>query len=426
MTRRSKPLTGLFVLLSAPFALAAPGCSRPGAADATAYDLVIQGGRVIDPASGRDGIFDVAVAGGKIARVAPSIDASRAARVVDARDLLVTPGFVDAHTHDFFGTEGSHLANGYDAAWPDAYAPRSCTTTVVDAGSSGQKSFPVFERQTIAHSKTRVLAFVNIVGVGMRGGAFEQDLADMDPRATADLILAHPGEIVGVKVAHYDGAAWDPVLRAVEAARLSGTRVMVDFGEHDPPLSLEHLLIDVLRPGDVFTHVYADVPGRTPILDAAGKLRPFVVAARERGILFDLGHGNGSFSFAQASGALAQGFLPDSISTDIHAASLNGAMADLPAVMSKLGRLGMSLPDLIQRVTTGPAALVGRPELGHLTEGGEADIAVVQVNAGRFGFTDTTDRRIDGTTRLECAVTVRAGKVLWDRDGRTRAPWKAP
>jgi dihydroorotase len=419
----TKPIPTLTALLVALGAVVSPGCSRSSAADAAVYDLVIQGGRVIDPGSGRDGIFDVAVTGGRIARVAPAIDASRAARVVDARNLLVTPGFVDAHTHVFFGTEGSHLANGYDAVWPDAFAPRSCTTTVVDAGSSGHASFEIFARQTIAHSKTRVLAFLNIVGAGMRGGGFEQDLADMDARATADTIRAHRDRIVGVKVAHYDGAAWDPVTRAVDAASATGTRVMVDFGEHVPELSLEHLLIDVLRPGDIFTHVYADVPGRTPIVDAAGVLRPFVRAARERGILFDLGHGGGSFSFDQATAALAQGFAPDTISTDIHAASLDGAMQDLPAVVSKLGRLGMSLPDLIQRVTVNAAALVGRPELGRLAEGGEADIAILQADSGNFGFTDTADRRMDGATRYTCEMTVRAGRVLWDRDGRTKPRW---
>ncbi|MFS8067447.1 MAG: amidohydrolase/deacetylase family metallohydrolase, partial [Byssovorax sp.] len=394
-----RPAHALAALSLALGAAASSGCSKPRAADAVAYDLVIQGGRVIDPGSGRDGIFDVAVAGGRIARVAPRIDASRAARVVDARNLLVTPGFVDAHTHVFFGTEGSHLANGYDAAWPDSFAPRSCTTTVVDAGSSGHASYETFARQTIARSRTRVLAFLDIGGGGMRGGSFEQDLADMDARATAEMIRAHPDRIVGVKVAHYEGAEWDPVTRAVEAASATGTRVMVDFGAHVPELSLEHLLLDVLRPGDIFTHVYADVPGRTPIVDAAGLLRPFVRAARRRGILFDLGHGAGSFSFDQATAALAQAFAPDAISTDSHARSLGGAMQDLPAVLSKLGHLGVSLPELIRGVTTGAAALIGRPELGRLAEGAEADIAILQATSGQLGFTDTGDRRIDGTTR---------------------------
>lgn len=400
------------------------GCAHARAATAADYDLVIQGGRVLDPVGGRDGVLDVAVAGGRIARLAPHIDASRAKAVVDAAGLVVTPGLVDIHAHVFFGTvDHQYLANSYTAVWPDAFAPRSCTTTVVDAGSSGHENFAVFERQTIAHSKTRVLAFLNIVGGGMRGGRFEQDLGDMDPRATASTILAHPAEIVGVKVAHYQGPEWDPVVRAVEAARLAGVRVMVDFGEHQPPLSLADLFLRILRPGDIFTHAYADVPGRESLVDASGVLHPYVRDARRRGIFFDLGHGGGSFSFDQAIPALAQGFPPDSISTDMHLQSLDGAMQDMVAILSKLGALGMSLPDRIQRATANPAAIVGRPELGRIAEGGEADLAILSASPGRFGFTDTSDRRIEGKERLECELTVRAGKVLWDRNGRTKPLW---
>jgi dihydroorotase len=400
------------------------GCARAGAAEPRDYDLLIQGGRVIDPAGGRDGVLDVAVAGDKIAAVGPGLDRARAKIVIDASGLVVTPGLVDLHTHVFFGTrEGEHLAGSYEAAWPDAFAPRSCTTTVVDAGSSGHRSFELFARQTIAHSRTRVLAFLNIVGGGMRGGRFEQDLGDMDARATAETILAHREAIVGVKVAHYNGPEWDPVLRAVEAGRLAGVPVMVDFGEHQPPLSLDRLLTEVLRPGDILTHVYAEIAGREAIVDPTGVLRPFVLAAKRRGVVFDLGHGGESFSFDQAVPALAQGLPPDTISTDMHARSLDGAMEDIVAVISKLQRLGMSLPDLVRRSTANPAAVIGRPDLGRIAVGGEADLAILSASAGRYGFTDTGDRRVDGRARLDCEVTVRAGKVLWDRNGRAEAPW---
>lgn len=387
-------------------------------AEAREYDLLIRRGRVIDPANGRDGILDVAVSHGRIARVAVDIDPARADAVVDAAGLVVVPGFVDIHTHVFFGTTGAtYLHNSHDALAPDTFAPRSCTTTVVDAGSSGWRDFGLFKSQTIAHSKTRVLAFLNIVGAGMRGGHAEQDLRDMDVVRTAEAARAHRDEIVGVKVAHYAGPAWDPVLRAVEAARASGGRVMVDFGRHVPELSLRELLLTHLRPGDIFTHVYADVPGRTPVVDARGRVRSYVLEAERRGVVFDLGHGANSFVFDQAVPALAQGFLPSAISTDMYLQSLNGAMGDMVNVVSKMLNLGMSLPDLIRRSTASPAAIVGRPELGTLGEGAAADIAVLRLETGRYGYVDTRGARIDGDRRLECAMTVRAGRVLWDRDG---------
>ena len=406
-------------------AAAAGGCARAAHAATPEYDLLIRGGRVIDPAGGRDAVLDVAVAGGRIAKVAPGIDPARARSVVDAAGLVVTPGFVDIHTHVFFGTTpGAYLANSYEAVWPDAFAPRSCTTTVVDAGSSGHASFEVFARQTIAHAKTRVLAFLNIVGGGMRGGATEQDLGDMDARATADTILAHRESLVGVKVAHYRGGEWDPVLRAVTAGRLAAVPVMVDFGEHQPPLSLEHLLLDVLRPGDILTHAYAEIPGRSAIVDAHGLLRPYVREARRRGVIFDLGHGAGSFSFDQAVPALAQGFPPDSISTDMHADALNGALQDMVAVLAKLEDLGMSLPDLVRRATAIPSAIIGRPELGRIAEGGEADLAILRASSNATGPMDTGNRRIHGDHQLSCEMTVRAGKVLWDKNGRAAPLWQ--
>lgn len=387
-------------------------------AQAREYDLLISGGRVIDPANGRDGILDVAVRRGRIARVAVDIDPARARAVVDASGLIVAPGFVDIHTHVFFGTtDGTYLHNTYEALAPDSFAPRSCTTTVVDAGSSGWRDVALFKAQTIAHSKTRVLAFLNIVGGGMRGGRAEQDLGDMDAARTAAAARAHGDEVVGVKVAHYAGPEWDPVLRAVEAARASGGRVMVDLGHHVPELSLRELLLTHLRPGDIFTHVYADIPGRTTVVDASGRVRPYVFEAARRGVVFDLGHGAGSFVFDQAVPALAQGLFPDAISTDMRLKSLNGAMGDMVNVVSKMLNLGMSLPDLVRRSTAAPAAIIGRPELGTLGEGAAADIAVLRLDTGRYGYVDTRGARIDGDRRIECAMTVRDGRVLWDRDG---------
>lgn len=383
------------------------------------YDLVLAHGRVLDPASGRDGLFDVAITQGRIAKIAPAIAPDRAATVIDVTGLVVTPGLVDLHVHVFHGGDKDrYLARTKLAAPVDEIAPRSCTTTAVDAGSAGHKSFPVFEREVIAKATTRVLAFVNIVGEGMRGGRFEQDLGDMDARATAAAIEAHRRSIVGIKVAHYAGPGWEPIDRATAAARATGVPVMIDFGGHTPELSLSDLLLRKLQPGDVFTHVYADVRGRTAIVDARGQLRPYVREAHERGIVFDLGYGGASFVFSQATPAIAQGLSPDTISTDMHRTSLKGSMHDLIDVMSKLERLGIALPDLIRKTTVAPADVIHRPELGRLAEGAEADIAVLGVESGRFTFADTKGTTIEGTRHLTCEMTLRAGAVVWDAKGR--------
>jgi dihydroorotase len=382
-------------------------------------DLLIAHGRVIDPASGRDGPFDVAVTGGRIAEIAPAIDPARAAVVIDATGLLVTPGLVDIHTHIFAGPDaGRYLSGSPLAVLPDDFAPASCTTTVVDAGSSGHATFDLLNERVLARSVTRALAFVNIVGEGMRGGAFEQNLSDMDSEGTRRAIEAHRDRIVGVKVAHYAGPSWEPVNRAVAAARATGTRVMVDFGGHVPALSLEDLLLHRLAPGDIFTHTYADVKGRTPVVDAHGALFPYVREAHARGIVFDLGYGGASFVFSQAVPAIAQGLLPDTVSTDTHRSSRRGSMHDMVAVISKLAALGLTVPDLVRRSTAAPADAIGHPELGRLSVGGVADVALLAVESGRFPFADVKGARVEGSQRLSCELTVREGKVTWERPGR--------
>jgi dihydroorotase len=383
---------------------------------------VIVHGRVLDPATGQDGTLDVAVADGRIATVAPAIDTSRARAVIDASGLLVTPGLVDIHAHLFAGSEtGRYLSRSPLAVLPDDFAPASCTTTVVDAGSAGHRTFADLHT-ILAASRTRALAFVNIVGEGMRGGAFEQDLGDMDAAATGAAITRYRPEIVGVKVAHYAGPGWEPVDRAMAAARATGTRVMVDFGGHVPELSLEELLLRRLGPGDLFTHAYAHVKGRTAVVDDRGVLRPFVRAARARQILFDVGYGAASFVFSQAAPAIAQGFPPDTVSTDTHRSSRRGSMHDLVAVLSKLAALGLDVPDLVRRSTAAPADAIGRPDLGRLAVGGVADLAVLAVERGRFSYADVEGAKVEGSLRLSCAVTVRAGEVLFDPQGRSRAP----
>src|SRR5262245_30036986 len=289
-----------------------------GAAPAAAqtYAIVIKGGHVVDPKNGRDGVMDVAIADGKIAAVAPSIAAAGATRVIDAAGLYVVPGLIDMHAHVFHGTEpDSYLSNGLIAVMPDSHSFRSGQTTLIDAGGAGWRTFAQFKTNVIDASRTRVLAFLNVVRSGMNGGPTEQNLADMEAKLTAMRIEQHPGVIVGIKVAHYSGDEWDPVDRAVEAGKDAGVPVMVDFGGHIPPLSLDDLLNKHLRPGDILTHMYGHVRGRTPIVNAQGQVEPFVVAARKRGVIFDVGHGGGSFLWRQAVPATKQGFFPDVIST---------------------------------------------------------------------------------------------------------------
>ena len=350
-----KTIACALIVLAASTAMRSP--SNQGAASNNGqqnpqFDLLIKNGRVIDPANGIDVVTDVAVAGAKIARVAANIDPAQARRVVDATGLHVVPGLIDIHSHVFFGTEkDAYLSNADTAVQPDSHSFRSGQTTLVDVGGAGWRNFGQFKEQVIDRARTRVLSFINIVGSGMKGGPVEQNLADMDPKLTAMRIRQHPGVIVGIKVAHYTGPEWDPVTRAVAAGRETDVPVMVDFGGHTPPLSLEDLLMKHLRPGDILTHTYAHVAGRIPIVDEGGKVRPYVWEARKRGVIFDAGHGGGSFLFRQAVPALKQGFPPDVISTDLHTGSQNSGMKDILNTMSKFLNMGMTLQDVVKANT---------------------------------------------------------------------------
>ena len=387
-------------------------------------DLLIKGGHVIDARTNIDAVMDVAIAGGKVARVAANITPSAGQRVVDATGLYVVPGLIDIHSHVFYGTEeDAYLSNGFSAVPPDNHSFRSGQTTLVDVGGAGWRNFPQFKASVIDRSRTRVLSFLNIVGSGMKGGPIEQNLADMDARLTAMRIRQHPGVIVGVKLAHYSGPEWDPVTRAVEAGRLGDVPVMVDFGGHTPPLSLEDLLLKYLRPGDILTHTYAHVRGRMPIVDEAGTVRPYVLEARKRGIIFDAGHGGGSFLFRQAVPATKQGFYPDVISTDLHTGSMNSGMKNILNTMSKFLNLGMPLADVVKANTSRAAEVIKRPDLGHLGVGAEADIAVLRLQRGTFGFVDSGGGRMPGDQKLECELTVKGGQVVWDLNGISRPMW---
>lgn len=412
-------LRALCVMVAA--AMAVP---HLGAQQKPEFDLLIKGGHVIDPRNGVNAVMDVAVAGGKVAQVAANIARERARDVADAAGMYVTPGLIDIHAHVFWGHDAdSQYSDGYSAVQPDPHSFRSGQTTLVDVGGSGWRSFPQFKEQVIDRSQTRVLAFLNIVGSGMRGGPVEQNLADMDARLTAMRARQHPGVVVGIKVAHYSGPEWDPVTRAVAAGREAGIPVMVDFGGHTPPLSLDDLLNKHLRPGDILTHTYAHVGGRIPIVDDDDKVRSYVWAARKRGIIFDAGHGGGSFLFRQAVPAMKEGFHPDVISTDLHIGSQNSGMKDILNTMSKFLNMGMPLADVIKANTSRAADVIKRTDLGHLAVGAEADVAVLNVRRGTFGFVDSSGWKMMGDQKLECELTVKGGRVMWDLNGISRPLW---
>jgi dihydroorotase len=403
---RSSLLLSLFIIIAQ-------------AVTAQTYAIVIKGGHVIDAKNNIDEVMDIAVNDGKIIRVAKNIDESKATQVINAKGLYVTPGLIDAHVHVFYGTDADRAYNnGPLAVIPDAFTFRNGITTVVDAGSSGWRNFPIFKKQVIDLSQTRVLAFLNIVGEGMRGGVYEQDTKDMDGKLTGMTVRRFHDQIVGIKVAHYVGSEWTPVDEAVKAGAMAGTPVMIDFGGSNPPLSIEELFNKHLRPGDIFTHCFGQLHGRESVVDSiTSKVKPFVWDAQKKGIVFDVGYGSISFAFSQAIPAIKSGFYPNSISTDIHSNSMNASMKDMLNVMSKLMSIGMKLQTVIQAVTWNPAREIKHEELGNLSEGAIADIAILGVRTGKFGFFDYTGYKVEGTQKLECEVTIKGGKIVYDLDG---------
>jgi dihydroorotase len=386
---------------------------------AQSYDIVIKGGHIIDPKNDIDAVMDIAVNNGRIALRAKNIDPKQGTQVVDAKGMYVTPGLIDIHTHDFYGTQPDHqYEDGNLGIAPDGFTFRNGVTTVVDAGSSGWRTFPTFKTQTIDVSKTRVLALLNIVGEGMRGG-YEQNVNDMDPKMTALVAKRYKDIVVGVKLAHFEGHDWTPADRAVEAGTLAGgIPVMIDFGGSNPPLSIEELFMKHLRPGDIFTHCFGQLGSREYLVDLqTNKVKPFVYEARKRGIIFDVGYGGISFAYSQALPAMKEGFFPNSISTDIHVGSMNDAMKDMLTCMTKFLAMGMSLHDVIQASTSNPAKEIKREDLGNLSVGGYADLAILSIREGKFGLYDYTGYKMETDKKLECELTIRAGKIVYDLNG---------
>jgi dihydroorotase len=354
--------------------------------------------------------------------VAAGIPENQAKEVVDVRGLYVTPGLIDLHVHVYAGTGQRDKYTGDRSVYPDGHTFRSGVTTVVDAGTSGWTNFPDFKQRVIDRARTRVLAMLNIVGKGMAGrDDIEQDVSDMDPQAAAKMAKQHPDIIVGIKTAHFAGPEWVAVDNAVEAGKLANLPVMVDFGDFRPERPFEELVTRHLRPGDIYTHAYRR---KVPYTESNGRLRDFAREARQRGVKFDVGHGGGSFGWQVAVPAIREGFVPDSISTDLHIGSMNAGMKDMLNVMSKILNLGVPFADVIKMSTANPASQIKRTDIGHLTPGVGADVTVLRVDKGRYGFTDSYGGRFDGTEFIVGELTLRDGRVVWDLNGRAGEDWQ--
>lgn len=384
-----------------------------GLASAQQYDLLIKNGRVIDPGNEIDAVMDVAVSGDKIARVAEDIPSAQARKTIDATGLYVTPGLVDLHAH-VFGYSGS--------LWPDDTHLLTGTTTIVDCGGAGWRTFETLKETVIDRSKTRVLAFINVVGAGMVGT--ESDIDDMDHEKLAAKIQQYPGLIVGIKCAHYGRRDYFNLEQAVKAGDIAGVPMVVDnsiLTNNDR--DTETKLLKYFRPGDIHTHMFND--RHLEIVNRfTGKVQPYIYEAREKGRLFDIGHGNGSFVWPAAHKSMEQKFYPDTISTDLHNASIFSTKPDMPNVMSKMMALGMSLEEAVFRSTARPAQVIDKyPEIGTLGEGKEADIAVLVLEHGIFGYADAWRKKKLADLRLRAVLTVRAGELVFDERGLGFPEW---
>ena len=369
------------------------------------FDTVILGGHVIDPGAGVVGQFDVGIREGRIAAVEPSLASARAERVIDARGQIVTPGLIDLHTHVYWGVT-------YWGIEADPVAARSGVTTWLDVGSAGSYTFPGFRRYIVEPSRVRIYALLNLSAIGLVAPTWEfANLDYCDLELAAQIVERNRDLILGIK-ARIDrnttrGVGVRPLELARELADRLGLPLMVHIGQGPPTIDEVAAL---LRPGDILTHCFTG--GTMRILTEDGKVHPVIRELHDRGLVLDIGHGAGSFSFPVAEALLEQGLLPDVISTDIHQLAIQGPMFDLPTTLSKFLALGMSLPEVIERATVAPARVIGRQDLGTLKPGSLADVALFRIEEGEYTFYDVemTSRR--GTKRLVNTLTLLGGEPL--------------
>lgn len=369
-------------------------------------DLILKGGRVINPAAGLDRVADIAFGDGKIAMIGDKLGSAHETR--DVTGLIVTPGLIDLHTHVYWG--GTSL--GIDA---DDFCRRNGVTTCVDAGSAGPGNFAGFRKHVIERSKTRILAYLHISFAGIYGFSKRvmvgegQDMRLLAPEDCAEVAEANRDVIVGIKVRIGRNAGGDSGIAPLEVALQVADEVGMPLMCHiDSPPPNYADVVAILRPGDILTHAFRPFPNAP--LSAQGKILPQVREARQRGVLFDIGHGMGSFAFKTARAMLANGFKPDTISSDAHAMSINGPAFDQTTTMSKFLCLGMNLAEVVQASTANAASALRRPELGSLSPGAVGDATILGVEEGKHDYVDATGEHMIGERRIVSKGVVIGGR----------------
>lgn len=387
------------------------------------YDILLKGGHVIDPANNVNSKMDVAVTKGKIARIDNNIPIEKANKTVDVSGFYVTPGLIDLHIVCYYTS--LDLVPSVNA---DHLCIPSGVTTCCDGGTAGAESFEDFKK-IIDRSRMRILSFLNIAGPGANKA--EQDPAQLNVELAVATAKKYPEHIVGFKTGHYGGkfdkmrTPWASIDSVVKAGRLANLPVLTDFvplpaqGEF-PPRSYRELILNKLRPGDIVTHCMAV---RYPVILDDGKLNPDIMKARERGVIFDLGHASDGFWFRIVVPAVQQGFIPDTISADLWGVTPLTTGISLSYVMSKCMCVGMSLEEVIKRTTVVPAQIIRRPDLGNLGIGATADIAVFELQQGKFGYRGTGGGKMFGDKKLQCVMTIFGGNILYDPNGLSEPVW---
>ncbi|MCA0432521.1 MAG: amidohydrolase/deacetylase family metallohydrolase [Proteobacteria bacterium] len=371
-------------------------------------ELILRGGRVIDPSQKIDGVMDVGFAGGRVAALAPAIPETPETTVLDMRGLIITPGLIDMHTHVYWG--GTSL--GIDA---EEFCRMSGVTTAIDTGSAGPGNFAGFRKHVIEPSQVRILAYLHISHAGIYGldhgieVGESENMKLMSPAAALDVLEANRDVLIGMKVRVGRWSSGDqgvaPLDIALQVAEQAGMPLMAHIDE--PPPSYDEV-VNRLRPGDVLTHCFRPFPNAP--YTGQGKIKAAVEAARRRGVLFDVGHGMGSFAFKTARTMMANGFLPDTISSDVHKLCINGPAFDQVTTMSKFLCLGMDLRDVIAASTNNAAFALKRPELGSLKPGSVGDATVLSIHEGEFDYVDTVGEHLIGDRRIVSRGVVIGGK----------------
>ena len=386
------------------------------------YNYILKNGHVIDPLNETDCIADIAILNGKIACVEKNIDSEFGEKVFDLSGLYITPGLVDAHFHCYWTSGMAKAWAGDYSLQPDYFNFPSGVTTIVDVGSAGSYNFDHFRATVIDRSKMKIFALLNIADYGMSSLYVEQFPNKNDYEAFVRCAKENRDIIKGIKIAHYWGHDWEDLNFAKKVQQAISKPIMVDFGVFKKERPYDELVMERLDRGDISTHCFR---GPVPVVDENGKVYIYLWKARERGIMFDLGHGCGSFLIRNGVPAMNQGFLPDTFSTDLHALSVNGTAISMANLLSKmLACCDMPLIELFRRATISPARMLGLDNVGSLSIGSEADVAVWNILEGKYGFQDMGGGRIEGTRKLECEMTFRAGEIVWDLNARAAVPYE--